>query len=88
MPLLKISLDHEPLVQEYLKNPIEALSQDVHLKVTDILAKLQQATWSDELELKAEKKTKTIYAIAELPKPFLQQFITDYAKLKRDQARE
>ncbi len=81
----RLSVDHEALVERYLANPVVALSQDIHLKIIDVLAKLQQATWSDQLELKAEKKTKTIFAIAELTKPFLQHFITNYAKLKRDE---
>ncbi|MDO8661311.1 MAG: hypothetical protein Q7K43_05465 [Candidatus Woesearchaeota archaeon] len=81
----KLAPQHTHLVENYLASPSEALSQDVHLKIILVLAELQKHTWNETLELKQDKKNRTINAIAELTKPFLQKLITDYAKLKRDE---
>lgn len=81
----KLAPNHAHLVEQYLASPSDALSQDVHLKITTVLAELQKHAWSDTLELKQDKKARTITAIAELHKKFFQQTITTYAKLKRDE---
>ncbi|GEM_PF-5926359 len=83
----KIAPQHTHIVENYLASASDALSQDVHLKITDVLAELQKHAWNDTLELKQDKKNRTINAIAELTKPFLQKLITEYAKLKRDEVR-
>ncbi len=83
----KLAPLHAHVIEQYLASPSDALSQDVHLKITEVLVELQKNAWNDTLELKQDKKTRTINAIANLNKPFLQKLITTYAKLKRDEVR-
>jgi hypothetical protein len=57
----RISLNTE-LVKAYVENPLQALEQDASLKIREIVQKVKQAVLDGTIELKQDKKKKTIEA--------------------------
>jgi len=81
----RISPANAILAGYYSDDPLSTLSQDVHLKIIDILAELQKLTWSDQLDLKQDKKNKAIIAISNLTKDYLHESIASYARLCKEE---
>ncbi|MEM4282726.1 MAG: hypothetical protein QXU88_02535 [Candidatus Woesearchaeota archaeon] len=81
----KISFEHNVLVAKYLEDPVQALSQDIELKILNALERLRDLLEKDQLELKERKKERCLQAISKLNKEFLETFVKKYAMLKRDE---
>lgn len=81
--------EQEQLVQEYCGAPVIALEKDAELKITSILDIVRQKLEKDELDIKDDKKEKTMLELANLTKPFFETWLQEYKKMQEtNKARE
>ena len=77
-----VAFEHEEVVLDYLKNPIETLANDKNLKIIEILEKLEKLMRENGLQIDDKKKEKSIEEIKKLNKGFLEQFLKKYSSFK------
>ncbi|MBI2658240.1 hypothetical protein HYX08_06125 [Candidatus Woesearchaeota archaeon] len=73
-----IAFEHEEIVLDYLKHPIETLADDKNLAIADILKNLEKALNDNQLQIDEKKKERSIEEIRKLSKEFLEQFLKKY----------
>ncbi|MBD3361810.1 hypothetical protein GF358_03390 [Candidatus Woesearchaeota archaeon] len=76
-----ITFKHKELVGKYLKSPIDALTNDLHLEIIHMLADLKKSAEAGKLEMKNRKTQKTIAEIKKITKDRLGKFLTEYGQL-------
>ncbi len=79
-----IAFEHEELVLEYLKQPIETLANDRELKIAEIMQNLERLLNEGQLQIDEKKKEKLLEEIKKLNKEFLQQFLKKYYSFKTE----
>ena len=86
-PLRKYShsaFEHEELVLDYLKSPVETLVSDKNLRILEILQNLKLALEENKIQVDDRKKEKSIEEISSLSKEFFRQFLEKYNSFKSD----
>jgi hypothetical protein len=78
----RLAADQE-LVRDYLDDPVSTLQEDNDVKIVGILAKMKEALQNNELDLKDEKKEKTLETLGKLNKEFFVGFMLSYSELKK-----
>ena len=80
----------EKVIKKYLFDPVKALLDDSDLAIADIFVKLESAVENDEVELKPQKKAKSLKALEAVRREKLSQFrsvLVDLKKKKLEQDR-
>ncbi|MBI2656956.1 hypothetical protein HYX03_04405 [Candidatus Woesearchaeota archaeon] len=79
-----IAFEHEEIVLEYLKQPIETLANDRNLVILEILKNLEKALNEGKLQIDSKKKDKSIEEIKKLNREFIGQFLKRYFSFKAE----
>ena len=79
-----IAFDHEEIVLEYLKEPIEALVNDKELKIIDALKNLEKMLDESQIKVDDKKKEKTFEEIKKLNRKFVEEFAREYNSFKSE----
>lgn len=78
----KISPDS--LIEEYIENPINALQKDSQLRILNVLRKVEASLIDNQLDIKDDKKEKTLESIKEISEEFITTILTEYTSLKNE----
>ncbi|MBI2650325.1 hypothetical protein HYX04_03350 [Candidatus Woesearchaeota archaeon] len=79
-----IAFEHEEIVLDYLKHPVETLADDKNLVILEILKNLEKMLQENKLQVDDRKKEKSIEEIKKLDKEFIQQFLKKYFSFKAE----
>ncbi|MEK6842242.1 MAG: hypothetical protein AABX84_00340, partial [Nanoarchaeota archaeon] len=79
-----VAFEHEEIVLDYLKQPIETLVNDKNSAILEILENLKKALEEGKLQVDDRKKEKSIEEIKKLNKEFLEQFVKKYFSFKAE----
>ena len=79
-----IAFEHEEIVLDYLKQPIETLANDKNLVILEILKNLEKSLLENQLQIDEKKKEKSIEEVKKLSKEFLEQFLKRYFSFKAE----
>ena len=77
-----IAFEHEEIVLDYLKHPIETLANDKKMHILNILKNLQNVLMEDKLQIDDKKKEKSLEEIKKLNREFIEQFLKKYSSFK------
>ena len=80
----KIDIEYESVINKYLEDPIKALSDDSAFEIIKILKKIEDNINNDSIDLKDNKKEKTIETIARITESNLSDFLVEYRKLNSE----
>ncbi len=70
----RITTKDTMLLEDYIKDPIEALTKDIPLKILDLLEGARKSIINNTIDLKDKKKDKTLQEIEKLTKEFFTKF--------------
>ncbi|MBW2969348.1 hypothetical protein KY314_04535, partial [Candidatus Woesearchaeota archaeon] len=76
-----ITFKHKEITSKYLKSPINALTNDLHLNILQTFDDLKESIESGKIEMKLRKTKKTINELKKLDKEKLGRFLTEYGQL-------
>ena len=79
-----VAFEHEEIVLDYLKQPIETLVNDKNLVILGILENLKKTLEENKLQIDERKKEKSIEEIKKLSGKFLEQFVKKYFSFKAE----
>ena len=79
-----IAFEHEEIVLDYLKQPIETLLNDKFFKILEILKNLRSLLIENKLQVDDKKKEKSLEEINKLNKEFFQIFLKKYFSFKAE----
>jgi len=79
-----VAFEHEEIVLDYLKQPIETLVNDKNLAILEILGNLKKTLEENKLQVDDRKKEKSIEEVNKLNKEFLGQFVKKYFSFKAE----
>lgn len=79
-----IAFEHEEIVLDYLKSPIETLATDKNLVIIEILKNLEKSLNENKIQIDDRKKEKSLEEIKKLTKNFLEQFLKKYYSFRSD----
>ena len=79
-----IAFEHEEIVLDYLKQPIETLANDKNLVILEVLKNLGNLLQENKLQIDDRKKEKSIEEVKKLSKEFLGQFLKKYFSFKAE----
>ena len=79
-----IAFEHEEIVLDYLKNPIETLAGDKELKILEILKNLKKMLNEEHIKIDEKKMEKSIEEINKIHKEFIEEFIKKYFSFKSE----
>ncbi len=78
------AFEHEEIVLEYLKQPIEALASDKNLAILEVFKNLEIMLQENRLQVDNRKKEKSLEEIKKLNKEFINQFLKKYFSFKAE----
>ncbi len=81
-----IAFEHEEIVLDYLKSPIETLANDRNFEVIEILKNLEKSLNENRIQIDDRKKEKSLEEIKKLSREFLEQFLKKYYSCKSEMA--
>lgn len=79
-----IAFEHEELVLDYLKQPIETLANDKGLSILSVLKELERLLKDNQLQMDSKKREKSLEELKKLDKDFLEQFVRKYLSFKSE----
>ncbi|MBI3035024.1 hypothetical protein HYY71_01760 [Candidatus Woesearchaeota archaeon] len=79
-----IAFEHEEIVLDYLKQPIETLANDKSLAILEILKSLGKMLQENKLQIDDRKREKSLEEIKKLNKEFFEQFLKKYFSFKAE----
>jgi len=79
-----IAFEHEEIVLDYLRHPIETLANDKNLEILQILKNLQNLINENKLHIGDKKKEKSLEEAKRLNKEYLEQFLKKYSSFKAE----
>ncbi|MBI2652886.1 hypothetical protein HYX00_05455, partial [Candidatus Woesearchaeota archaeon] len=79
-----IAFEHEEIVLDYLKHPIETLTNDKNLVILDILKNLEKLLNENKLQIDNKKKEKSVEEIGRLNRNFIEGFLKKYFSFKAE----
>jgi hypothetical protein len=68
---------------KYIESPLDALREDIELRILDLLDRLNRILEEDKIDMKDMKKHKTQVEIKKLTKDYMSRFLADYGRLKK-----
>ena len=80
-----ITVNNKRQCEEYLSDPVTALTKDLHLSILNLFYDVKKAVERDVLNLKDKKKEKTLEEINAIDKEYLGSFLTEYGRITKDQ---
>ena len=75
----------EEIIQDYIDNPLKALKQDNDFKILNLLKQIEAALIDDQLDIKEEKKDKTLESIKTISEESLRNLLSEYNSLINEQ---
>jgi len=82
----RMSIEDTKLIIEYLEYPVKALVQDKELQILKVLENLSNNLEQGMIELKDEKKIRTIKAIQKIQEQDLKELVKQYKKVEEELA--
>lgn len=79
-----IAFEHEELILDYLKQPIETLANDKNMAILDILNNLEKVLTEDRLQVDDRKKEKSLEEVKKMNREFITLFLKKYHSFKAD----
>ena len=79
-----IAFEHEEIVLDYLKHPIETLANDKNFIILDILKNLEGMLQENKLQIDDKKKEKSTEEVKKFTREFLEQFLKKYFSFKAE----
>lgn len=79
-----VAFEHEEMVLDYLKQPIETLVNDKNLMVLEILENLKKTLEENKLQIDGRKKERSMEEIKRLSREFIGQFLNRYFSFKSE----
>jgi len=79
-----VAFEHEEIVLDYLKQPVETLADDRSLVILDVLQNLKKALEENRLQIDEKKKEKAFEEIHKLNREFLERFLSEYSSFKEE----
>ncbi|MEA2038089.1 MAG: hypothetical protein U9O94_11380 [Nanoarchaeota archaeon] len=79
--MVRVVLEDANLLEEYMKDSVNALIKDSNLKIIGLLVKLKNNINNYTLELKDKKREKVLETISGLTEEFLREFINKHKEL-------
>ncbi len=79
-----VAFEHEEIVLDYLKQPIETLANDKSLTILEILQNLKKALEENTLKVDEKKKEKSFEEIQKMSREFLEQFLREYFSFREE----
>ncbi len=79
-----IAFEHEEIVLDYLKQPIETLADDKNLVILEVLKNLEKLLNENKLQIDDRKKEKSLEETKKLDKEFIEQFLKKYLSFKEE----
>ena len=79
-----IAFEHEEIVLDYLKLPIETLAADKDLVILNVLQNLEKLLQENKIQIDDKKKEKALEEIKKLSKEFIDQFLKKYSSFKTE----
>ncbi len=79
-----IAFEHEEIVLDYLKQPLEILANDKNFVILEIFKNLDKLLQEDKLQIDDKKKEKSLEEIKKMDKEFLEQFVKKYFSFKAE----
>ncbi|MBS3100645.1 hypothetical protein J4204_00760 [Candidatus Woesearchaeota archaeon] len=79
-----IAFEHEEVILDYLKNPIETLANDKNLGIVNVLANLEKALKENQIQIDDKKREKAFEEIKKLSREFLEGFVKRYFSFKAE----
>ena len=73
-----VAFEHEELVLDYLKDPIEAMSNDRELMIIKVLENMKQKLEENSMQIDEKKKEKAIDEIKKMSMEFVRDFVKRY----------
>lgn len=70
-------------VNSYIENPVETLLDDSGLEILKFLKDVKKMIEEGKIDLKDDKKKKSLQSLDTLNEPFIKKFIEDYCSLKK-----
>jgi len=79
-----VAFEHEEIVMDYLKQPLDTLADDKNLVILDVLKNLEKMLNENKLQVDERKREKSLEEIKKLDKVFLGQFVRKYFSFKSE----
>ena len=79
-----VAFEHEEIVLDYMKQPIETLVNDKNLMILEVLKNLEKTLEEDKLQVDEKKKEKSIEEIKKLSREFIEQFVKKYFSFRAE----
>ena len=79
-----VAFEHEEIVLEYLKNPIEMLTNDKNFTILEILKNLEKLLNENKLQIDDKKREKSVEEVKKLSKEFIEKFLKKYFSFKAE----
>lgn len=79
-----VAFEHEEIVLDYLKQPIETLANDRNQQILDILKNLKDLLNENKLQIDDKRKEKSLEKIKKLNSEFIEQFLKRYRSFKAE----
>lgn len=78
-------LSEEEIIQNYIDNPLDALRHDKDFRIFNILKQIEAALIDNQLDIKEEKKDKTLESIKNISEESLKNLFSEYESLINEQ---
>ncbi len=78
-------ISQEEIIQDYIDNPLSALRRDKDFRIFNILKQIEAALIDDQLDIKEEKKDKTLESIKNISEESLKNLLSEYESLINEQ---
>ena len=79
-----VAFEHEELVLDYLKDPIEAMSNDRELMIIKVLGNMKQKLEENSIQIDEKKKEKAIEEIKKMSVEFVGDFVKRYHSFRSE----
>ncbi len=73
-------------VESYLENPVETLLNDSDLEILKFLKDIRKMVEEEKIDLKDDKKKKTVESLDRIDESFIKKFISDHSSLNKELA--
>ena len=77
-----VAFEHEEIVLDYLKNPIETLTTDKELRILEFLKNLERMLSENDIQVDDRKKERALEEIKKLNSDLIEQFKKKYFSFK------
>ena len=82
----RIVFNERKLLEQYIENPVTALTQDFDFKIINVLQNMKKSLLDNKIDLKDRQKVKAIEDIRKLDKSYLSNFVVEYGQIKKKES--